>query len=39
LGGEALVLWRIFDLSEDVFDLFEELIDPIGALVLWAVLL
>ncbi len=35
-GAEALVLWRIFDVTEDVFDLFEDLIDPIGALVIWA---
>lgn len=38
-GAEALVLWRIFDVTEDVFDLFEDLIDPIGALVIWAVIL
>jgi hypothetical protein len=38
-GAEALVLWRIFDLSEDVFALFEDLIDPIDELVLWAVIL
>ena len=36
---EALVLWRIADISEDVFDLFEDLIDPIGELVIWAAFL
>lgn len=38
-GAEGLVLWRVFDVSEDVFDLFEDLIDPIDALVIWAVIL
>lgn len=38
-GAEALVLWRIFDVSEDVFDLFEDLIDPIAELVIWAIIL
>jgi hypothetical protein len=38
-GAEALVLWRIGDVTEDVFDLFEDLIDPIGELVLWAFIL
>ncbi len=40
IGGlEALVLWRIFDVSEDVFDLFEDLVDPIANLVIWAIIL
>ena len=38
-GAEALVLWRIADVSEDVFDLFEDLIDPIDELVIWAFIL
>jgi hypothetical protein len=38
-GAEALVLWRIGDVSEDVFDLFEDLIDPIAELVIWAFIL
>jgi hypothetical protein len=38
-GAEALVLWRIADVSEDVFDLFEDLVDPIAELVLWAFIL
>lgn len=38
-GAEALVLWRIADVSEDVFDLFEDLVDPIDELVVWAVIL
>jgi hypothetical protein len=38
-GAEALVLWRIADISEDVFDLFEDLVDPIDELVVWAVIL
>jgi hypothetical protein len=38
-GAEALVLWHIFDVSEDVFDLFEDLIDPIANLVIWAAIL
>jgi hypothetical protein len=38
-GAEALVLWRIADVSEDVFDLFEDLVDPIGELVFWAFIL
>ena len=38
-GADALVLWHIADVSEDVFDLFEDLIEPIGALVIWAFIL
>ncbi|MGH7461078.1 MAG: hypothetical protein ACREMA_08625, partial [Longimicrobiales bacterium] len=38
-GAEALVLWRIFDVTEDVFDLFEDLVEPIAELVIWAVIL
>ena len=38
-GGEALVLWRVFDITEDVFDLFEDLIEPIAALVIFAIIL
>jgi len=37
--GEALVLWRIFGLSKDVFDLSKDLVGPIAGLVLWAVIL
>jgi hypothetical protein len=38
-GAEALVLWRIFDITEDVFDLFEDLVEPIAGLVILAVIL
>ena len=38
-GAEALVLYRIFDISEDVFDLFEDLVEPIGGLIIMAVIL
>ena len=38
-GAEALVLYRIFDITEDVFDLFEDLIEPIGGLIIIAVIL
>ncbi|MGH7467369.1 MAG: hypothetical protein ACRENP_05220 [Longimicrobiales bacterium] len=38
-GSEALVLWRIFDITEDVFDLFEDLVEPIAELVIMAVIL
>jgi hypothetical protein len=38
-GTEGLVLWRIADVTEDVFDLFEDLIDPIDELVVWAAIL
>jgi hypothetical protein len=38
-GAEALVLWRIFDITEDVFDLFEDLVEPIGELIIIAVIL
>ena len=38
-GGQALVLWRIFDITEDVFDLFEDLVEPIAGLVIIAIIL
>ncbi|MGH7446998.1 MAG: hypothetical protein ACRELT_05535, partial [Longimicrobiales bacterium] len=38
-GAQALVLWRVFDITEDVFDLFEDLIEPIAGLVIIAVIL
>jgi hypothetical protein len=38
-GAHALVLWRVFDITEDVFDLFEDLIEPIAALVIIAIIL
>ena len=38
-GAEALVLWRIADVTEDVFDLFEDLVDPIDELIFWAFIL
>ena len=38
-GAHALVLWRIFDVTEDVFDLFEDLIEPIAGLVIIAIIL
>jgi hypothetical protein len=38
-GAHALVLWRIFDITEDVFDLFEDLIEPIAGLVIIAIIL
>jgi hypothetical protein len=38
-GAEALVLYRIFDISEDVFDLFEDLVEPIAGLLIMAVIL
>jgi len=38
-GAHALVLWRVFDVTEDVFDLFEDLIEPIAGLVIIAVIL
>jgi hypothetical protein len=38
-GAQALVLWRIFDITEDVFDLFEDLIEPIAGLVIIAIIL
>ncbi len=37
--AEALVLHRILDASEDVFDLFEDLIDPVDELVIIALIL
>ena len=45
LGGgaltqlERLVLYRVVDIVEDVFDLFENLLDPIDELVILAVIL
>jgi hypothetical protein len=38
-GGHALVLWRIADITEDVFDLFEDLVEPIAGLVIMAIIL
>lgn len=38
-GAHALVLLRVFDVTEDVFDLFEDLVEPIAALVIIAVIL
>lgn len=38
-GAHALVLWRIFDITEDVFDLFEDLVEPIAGLVIIAIIL
>lgn len=38
-GVEALVLHRIMDVVEDVFDLFENLLDPIDELVILAIIL
>lgn len=38
-GAQALVLWRVFKITEDVFDLFEDLIEPIAALVIIAIIL
>lgn len=37
--AEVLVLHRIVDVVEDVFDFFEDLMDPIGDLVVLAVIL
>jgi hypothetical protein len=36
---EALVLHRVLDASEDVFDLFEDLLDPVDELVIIALIL
>ncbi|HEX6134397.1 MAG TPA: hypothetical protein VFZ24_10540 [Longimicrobiales bacterium] len=38
-GAQALVLWRVFDITEDVFDLFEDLVEPIAGLVIIAIIL
>ena len=38
-ASEGLVLWRIFDVTEDVFDLLEDLVDPIDDLVLIGIVL
>jgi len=37
--AEGLVLHRILDASEDVFDLFEDLMDPVDELVIIALIL
>ena len=37
--AEMLVLYRVVDVVEDVFDLFEDLLDPIDELVILAVIL
>ncbi|MGD8276632.1 MAG: hypothetical protein PVH00_01340 [Gemmatimonadota bacterium] len=37
--AEALLLYRVVDVVEDVFDLFEDLLDPIDELVILAVIL
>lgn len=36
---ELLVLYRVVDVVEDVFDLFEDLLDPLDEIVLLAVIL
>lgn len=36
---EAIVLWRMVDGIEDAFDLVEDLLDPVGELVLLGVIL
>lgn len=36
---EVLVLHQVFDVSEDVFDFFEDLMDPLDQIVLWAFIL
>lgn len=38
-GRHALALLRIFAVTEDVFDLFEDLIEPIAGLVIIAIIL
>jgi hypothetical protein len=38
-GAHALVLWRMFDIAEDVFDLFEDLVEPVAELIIIAVIL
>jgi hypothetical protein len=38
-GAEALVLWRIYEITDDVFDLFEELVEPVAGLIIAAVIL
>ncbi|MFC1660941.1 hypothetical protein ACFL3S_05735 [Gemmatimonadota bacterium] len=37
--AEALVLHHMVDIAEDIFDLFEDLLDPIDELVILAVIL
>jgi len=37
--AEGLVLWKIFDVTKDVFDLFGHLIDPIDDLIILAFIL
>jgi hypothetical protein len=38
-ASEGLVLWHIFDVTEDVFDLLEDLVDPVDDLVLLGIVL
>jgi hypothetical protein len=38
-GVNALVLLRMFDITEDVFDLFEDLVEPVAELIVLAVIL
>lgn len=38
-ASEGLVLWRIFDVTEDVFDFLEDLVDPIDDLLLLGIVL
>jgi hypothetical protein len=37
--AETLVLRQILDSTEDVFDLFEDLVDPVDELVIIALIL
>ena len=38
-GAEVLVLLRMVGVLDDVFDLFEELVEPVGHLVVLAIIL
>lgn len=38
-GGNALVLLRMYDIAEDVFDLFEDLVEPVAELIILAIIL
>jgi hypothetical protein len=38
-GVELLVLGRIIDSVEDVFDFLEDLLDPVDDLVFWGLVL
>lgn len=38
-GADALVLLRTYDIAEDVFDLFEDLVEPAAELVILAAIL